>query len=172
MHAIHVAQINLKLPAQILECRQYITPTLTAYLAEVFQIQPPRPMYYLCPQDLINEMISQSHEATATKLQLAAEGELLEKLISIQSSDIETVSFTGTPAKRAPHNGGKRRMRGPIKINNYSLVKQQFTTKDFYCPKINFPSTAQGRHCGRKRTRTATRRVSMTKLKDHAMKRC
>ena len=115
-------------------------------------------------------MISQSHEATATKLQLAAEGKLLEKLFSIQSSDIETISFTGTPAKRAPHNGGKRRMRGPIKINNYSLVKQQFTTKDFYSPKVNFPSTAQGRHCGRKRTRTATRRVSMTKLKDHAMK--
>ena len=80
-------------------------------------------------------MISQSHEVTATVLQLAAEGKLLEKLNSIQSSDIETISFTGTPAKRAPHNGGKRRMRGPIKKNNYSLIEQQFTTKDPYSPE-------------------------------------
>ena len=48
----------------------------TAYLAEVFQIQLPRPMYNHCPQDLIDEMISQYHEATATELQLAAEGKL------------------------------------------------------------------------------------------------
>ena len=72
-------------------------------------------MYNYCPQDLINDMISQSHEATATELQLAARGQLLEKINSIQSSDIETISFTGVPAKRAPHNGGKRRVGGPIK---------------------------------------------------------
>ena len=73
-------------------------------------------------------MISQSHEATATDLQLAAEGKLLEKLNSTQSSDIETISLTGTPAKRAPHSGGDRRVGGPIKKINYSLVEQEFTT--------------------------------------------
>ena len=94
----------MKSPAQILECCHYIglTPTLTTFLAEVFQIQPPRAMYNHCPQDLVDEMISQSHEATATELQLAADGKLLEELNSTQSSDIETISFTGTPAKRAP----------------------------------------------------------------------
>ena len=60
-------------------------------------------------------MIRQSKEATATRLQLATEGKLLKKINSTQSSDIETISFTGTPAKRAPHNGGKRRVGGPIK---------------------------------------------------------
>ena len=169
MYVIQAAQINLKSPAQILECCQYITLTLTTYLAEVFQIQPPRPMYNYCPQDLSNDMIRQSHKATATGLQLAEEGKLLEKLNSTQSSDIETINFTGTPAKRAPHNGGKRRVRGTIKKNNYSLVEQEFTTEDPYSTKVNFPSTAQERHCGRKRTRTAPRGVSMTKLKDHAI---
>ena len=76
LYAIHVAQRNLKSPAHILACCQYIAPTLTTYLAEVFQIQPPRPMYNYCPQDLIDEMISQSHEATATELQLAEEVQL------------------------------------------------------------------------------------------------
>ena len=114
-------------------------------------------------------MISQSHEATATVLQLAAEAKLLEKLNSTQSSDIETIGLTGAPAKRAPHSGGKRRVGGPINKINYSLVEQEFTTKDPYSPKVNFPSAAQERHCGRKRTRTATRGVSLTKLKDHAI---
>ena len=60
-------------------------------------------------------------------------------------------------------------MGGPIKKNNYSLVEQEFTTKDPYSPKINFPTTVQERHCGRKRTRTDTREVSMTKMKYHAI---
>ena len=36
LYSIHAAQRNLKSPAQKLECFQYITPTLTSYLAEVF----------------------------------------------------------------------------------------------------------------------------------------
>ena len=62
-------------------------------------------------------------------------------------------------------------MGGPIKESNYSLAKQDFTTNDPYnhdSPKVDFPSSAQERHCGRKRTRTATRGVSMSKLKDHS----
>ena len=94
LYAIHAAQRNLKSPAQILKCCQYITPTLTTYLAEVFQIQPPRPMYNYCPQDLINDMISQSYEATATELQLAAEGQLLGKINSIQSRNTSETSST------------------------------------------------------------------------------
>ena len=54
--------------------------------------------------------------------------------------------------------------------NNCSLVEQEFTTKVPYNPKVDFLSTAQERRCGRKRTRTATRGVSMTKLNDHAIK--
>ena len=60
-------------------------------------------------------------------------------------------------------------MGGPVKKNNYCLVEQEFTTKDPYSPKANFPSTAQERHCGRKLTRTDTRGLSMIKLKDHAI---
>ena len=60
-------------------------------------------------------------------------------------------------------------MGGPIEKNNCSLVEQEFNAKDPYSPKVDFPSTAQERHCWRKRTRTATRGVSMTKLKDHAI---
>ena len=59
-------------------------------------------------------------------------------------------------------------MGGPITENNYSLVEQEFTINDPYSPKVNFPSTAQERHCGRKRTGAATRGVSMTKL-NHAI---
>ena len=61
LYSIHAAQKNFRSPAQILECCQYITPTLTSYLAEVFQFQPPRPMYNHCPQAVINDMIRQSH---------------------------------------------------------------------------------------------------------------
>ena len=61
LYSIHAAQRNLQSPAQILECGQYITPTLTSYLAEIFQFQPPRPMYNHCPQAVINDMIRQSH---------------------------------------------------------------------------------------------------------------
>ena len=64
---------------------------------------------------------------------------------------------------------GKDGWEVQLRKNNYSLVEQEFTTKDPYSPKVNFPSTAQERHYGRKRTRTATRGVSMAKLKDHAI---
>ena len=53
---------------------------------------------------------------------------------------------------------------GPIKESrpNDSLTEHDFTTNDPYSPKVDFPS-------GRKRTRTATRGVSMSKLKGHAI---
>ena len=98
---------------------------------------------------------------------MAKQGKLLKQLH--QTTDVEKV-FTGTPAKRAQHNGGKRRVGGPVKNSKYSLVEPDFTAQDPYSPRVQFPSTAQERHCGRKRARTTTRGISMDKLEDDAIK--
>ena len=169
LYAIHADLRQLNSPVQIVEYCQYITPSLTSYLAEIYQIKHLSPLISHSELDLVKNLISQSHEATAEELQLAKQGKLLQKINQTQHSDIKKIVFLGTPAKRAPHNGGKRRVGGPIKESNYSLTEQDFTTNDPYSPKVDFPSSAQERHCGRKRTRTATRGVSMSKLKDHAI---
>ena len=62
-------------------------------------------------------------------------------------------------------------MGGANKKNNYSLVEQEFTTKDPYSSKVNFPSTAQECHCGGSALEQlhAEFLSGITKLKDHAI---
>ena len=77
--------------------------------------------------------------------------------------------FNETPSKRAPHNAGKRRVGGSSLENRYSLKQQNVNCADPYVPKVEFPSNARGRHCGRKRTRTATRGTNICKLQEQAI---
>ena len=161
LYAIHTAQRNLTTPDQNLECCKHISLSLTSYLANIFQIRNPRENFGHSQLDVVQKFIAQSHEATDAELHLA-KGKLLKQLH--HTTNVEKVVFTGTPAKRAPHNGGKRRVGGPVKNSKYSLVEPDFTAQDPYSPKVQFPSTAQERHCGRKRARTTTRGVSMDKL--------
>ena len=60
-------------------------------------------------------------------------------------------------------------MGGPSLGNRYSLTQQNFNCADPYVPKVEFPSNARGRHCGRKRTRTATRGTNIYKLQEQAI---
>ena len=163
LYAIHAAQRNLTTPDQILECCKHISPSLTPYLANIFQIQNPRENFGHSQLNVVQKLFAQSHEATDAELHLAKQGKLLKQLH--QTNDVEKFAFTGTPAKRALHNGGKRRVGGPVKNSKYSLMEPDVTAQDPYSPKVQFPSTAQERHCGRKRARTTTRELSMENLK-------
>ena len=103
LYAVHAALRNLNSPVQIVEHCQYITPTLTPYLAEIYQIKNPNPTFSHSELDLGKNLMIQSHEEIAKELQLSKEGKLLQKLNQTQQSDIKHISFLGTPAKRAPH---------------------------------------------------------------------
>ena len=104
--------------------------------------------------------------AWASPFNLAKQGKILTTL---HSGPFQSTTFNGTPTKRAPHNAGKRRVGGPSLENRYSLTQQNCNCVDPYVPKVEFPSNARGRHCGRKRTRTATLGTNICKLQEQAI---
>ena len=113
----------------------------------------------------MQKLIAQSHEATDAELHLAKQG----KLLTTPNNWCRKSRIYRDSRLTSHTNGGKRRVGGPVKNSKYFLVEPDFTAQDPYSPKVQFPSTAQERHCGRKRARTITRGVSMDKLEDHAI---
>ena len=93
LYAIHAALRQLNSPVQIVEYCQYITPSLTSYLAEIYQIKHPSPLFSHSELDLVKNLISQSHEATAEELQLAKQGKLLQKLNQTQHWTLTKLVF-------------------------------------------------------------------------------
>ena len=166
LYAVHASRHNLKCEEKILNLGKYMVPTLTPYLAEYFKINNHREMFGKSNLDVVNNLIAQSHEASTTEVNLAKQGKILTTL---HSGPFQSTTFHGTPPKRAPHNAGKRRVGGPSLENRYSLTQQNFNCADPYVPKVEFPSNARGRHCGRKRTRTATRGTNICKLQEQAI---
>ena len=66
LYAIHAAQRNLTAPDQIFECCKQISPSLTPYQANIFQIQNPCEHFGYFQLDIVQKLIAQSHEATDT----------------------------------------------------------------------------------------------------------
>ena len=166
LYAVHASRHNLKCEEIFLNLGKYMVPTLTPYLAEYFKINNHREMFGKSNLDVVNNLIAQSHKASTTEVNLAKQGKILTTL---HSGPFQSTTFNGTPPKRAPHNAGKRRVGGPSLENRYSLTQQNFNCADPYVPKVEFPSNARGRHCGRKRTRTATRGTNICKLQEQAI---
>ena len=58
-------------------------------------------------QNVVNNFIAQSHEASTTEVNLAKQG---KTLTTLHSGPFQSTTFNGTPPKRASHNAGKRRV--------------------------------------------------------------
>ena len=63
LYAVHAALRQLNSPVQIVEYCQYITPSLTSYLTEIYQIKHPSPLFSHSELDLVKNLISQGQGA-------------------------------------------------------------------------------------------------------------